>query len=144
MKYIFYLIIRYIIFYFYYNTNISMAKASYKFKLRNLCTPAGVYFLISVVSLVLVVIQNMTNGSDDNTLCVGTKVCSVGSKAVVFTLNAVYILFWTFILDMMCKSGYRKLSWFILLLPFILVLTLMAVVMVDEVAEDVSLKKKSD
>ena len=46
-------------------------------------------------------LQNLS--TDDNSLCVGNYECSVGNKLLVFILNGIYILFWTFILDLMCK-----------------------------------------
>jgi len=84
------------------------------FDLRNMCTPATIYFIISMIGLILIGINNLDN--NDN-LCVGNY-CYVGNS--IFVINALYVLFWTFILDLMCKSGYSSLSWFVLLLPFII------------------------
>ena len=90
----------------------------YNFNLKKLCTPSFIYFFISLFGLVLLGLQNLTN--DDTTLCVGNYNCSVGNKLAVFVINGIYILFWTFILDLMCKAGYNELSWFILLIPILL------------------------
>ena len=98
-----------------------------EFDLLNLCTPATIYFVISVISLILLGVGNLDN---NDKLCVGNYSCNVGNNTIVFVLNALYILFWTFILDLMCKSGYSNLSWFILLLPFILIFVFLAMVMV--------------
>ena len=98
-----------------------------EFDLLNLCTPATIYFIISVVSLILLGVGNLDNNEK---LCIGNYSCNVGNNTVIFVLNALYILFWTFILDLMCKSGYSNLSWFILLLPFILIFLVVAMVMV--------------
>jgi len=87
------------------------------FKLRNLCTPAMLYFFISIAGLLLIVINNI-NQSDN--LCVGPFECSVGNRVIIYIVNAIYILFWTLILDILCKSGWNNFSWFIFLLPFIL------------------------
>jgi hypothetical protein len=35
-------------------------------------------------------------------------------------MKILYVVFWTFILNALCSYGYYKLSWFLLLLPFIL------------------------
>lgn len=88
-----------------------------KFNLKKMCTPATIYFVISMILLVLL---GVTNLGDDEMLCVGNYRCHVGDKTMVFVINGLYILFWTFILDLMCKGGYSELSWFILLLPFVL------------------------
>ena len=53
-------------------------------------------------------------------ICVNNTKCDVGNKVVFFTVEGILILFWTFILDLLCKSGYKLLSWLLILLPFIL------------------------
>ncbi len=90
----------------------------YSLNLKKLCTPAMIYFVISVIGMLMLGIQNL-NG-ESNTLCVGTYKCNIANKMIVFLLNAIYILFWTFVLDLFCKAGYKQLSWFIVLIPIIL------------------------
>ena len=98
-----------------------------KFDLMKLCTPASIYFVISLVGLILLGVGNL---EDNERLCIGNYSCNVGNNTIVFVLNAIYILFWTFVLDLMCKSGYSNISWFVLLLPFILVFVFLAMVMI--------------
>lgn len=88
-------------------------------KLSKLCTPSYLYFVISMILLCILGIQNIMN-PDDSTFCIGMYECTSFNKVAVFAVQAIYILFWTFILDIMCKSGYTDLSWFIFLLPFLL------------------------
>ncbi len=97
------------------------------FDLRKLCTPSTIYF---VISLIFLIVMGLSNLNDTNRLCLGDYSCYVGNNTIVFLLNAVYILFWTFILDLMCKSGYSSLSWFILLLPFLLSFVFLALIMI--------------
>jgi len=87
------------------------------FSLKKLCTPAMIYFILSFVGLFLI---GMNNLKQRDMLCLGNLQCNVGNNVGIFILNAIYILFWTFILDLMCKNGWTDLSWFLLLLPFIL------------------------
>ena len=93
-------------------------KFNYSFNLKKLCTPAMIYFVLSAIGMFLLGLQNL-NG-ENNILCVGTYKCGIANKLIVFLLNAIYILFWTFVLDLFCKAGYKELSWFIVLIPFIL------------------------
>ena len=102
-----------------------MVKLRSKFDIMHLCTPATIYFVISIIGLILLGVSNLGN---EDRLCVGNYSCNVGSNTVVFVLNAVYILFWTFVLDLMCKNGYSILSWFVLLLPFILSFMFLAMI----------------
>ena len=96
-------------------------------KLKNLCTPAMLYFVLSLVILAIVGIQNI-NGNDES-LCMGQYECTVGSKTALFLLNVVYVLFWTFVLDLICKAGYSELSWFIFLIPFLLFFLFVGIIM---------------
>lgn len=89
------------------------------FDLTQMCRPATIYFVISVIALIFV---GLTNLEENQLLCIGMYDCYVGNTTAAFIFNALYILFWTFILDLMCKYGYSKLSWFILLLPFIIII----------------------
>lgn len=100
------------------------------FDLRDMCTPATLYFIISLIFLIILGVNNL---EDTERLCLGDYSCYVGNNAVVFLLNVIYILFWTFILDLMCKNGYSSLSWFVLLLPFVLSFILLALLMIKAV-----------
>jgi hypothetical protein len=39
---------------------------------------------------------------------------------LVLIINIIYVLFWTWILNLMCKDGHREIAWFLVLLPFVL------------------------
>jgi hypothetical protein len=97
------------------------------FDLRKMCTPATIYF---VISLVFLIVMGLYNLNETDRLCLGDYSCYVGNNTMVFLLNAIYIIFWTFILDLMCKNGYSSLSWFILLLPFLLSFIFLALIMI--------------
>lgn len=103
---------------------------SSSFDLRKMCTPATLYFVISLVFLIIMGVNNL---QDTERLCLGDYSCYVGNNTLVFFLNAIYILFWTFVLDLMCKNGYSTLSWFVLLLPFILSFLFLALIMIKAV-----------
>lgn len=85
--------------------------------LRNLCTPAYVYLVISVLAIIIMIIQNYGNV---NTYCVGSYSCSVTSTVLIFIIKVLYVLFWTWILNLICRSGSPNIAWFLVLLPFIL------------------------
>lgn len=102
-------------------------KLKYSFDLKKICTPSMIYFVISAFALALLGIQNL-NG-DDNTLCIGSYKCSIASKTMILALNALYVLFWTFVLDLFCKTGYKELSWFIVLIPFVLIFVFFGMIM---------------
>ena len=86
---------------------------------KSLCAPAYFYLVVSVVLVALLVVQNLLNGNS-NELCVGTYSCYVSNIVLVFALKAVYVAFWTFVLDALCKYGLKRVSWFLVLFPFVL------------------------
>tara|TARA_B110000483_G_C18207044_1_gene548392 strand:+ start:948 stop:1268 length:321 start_codon:yes stop_codon:yes gene_type:complete len=95
---------------------------------KNLCTPAYLYLVISVVAMITMMFQNAGN---TNTYCVGDYECPVPNTGLVFFSKGVYILFWTFILNAMCKAGYKNFSWFLVLIPFILMAILIGLLMLN-------------
>ena len=92
-------------------------------RIQALCNPAMFYLVISGISFLFILFQNLNN---PNEYCVGSMKCNTENKAVVFIGEVLYILFWTWLLDLICKGGYTKLAWFILFLPFILFFILLA------------------
>jgi hypothetical protein len=96
-------------------------------KVKSLCTPAYVYLVISVVGLVASMIQNSGNTT---TYCLGSFNCDVPDTKMVFLGKAVYIALWTFVLQQICKSGYKSVSWFIVLIPFVLMATMLGMVII--------------
>ena len=69
---------------------------------KNLCTPAFIYLLISVLAFIVIAIQNFGNTTK---YCVGQYECYVPNTFVMFVFKALYILFWTFILNSLCKQN---------------------------------------
>jgi uncharacterized membrane protein len=95
-------------------------------KLSKLCTPSYVYFIISVLGIVISAIQNMGNNKK---YTLGMFSCDVPSCILVFIMKILYILFWTWILNLMCKDGHSNIAWVLVLLPFILLFVIMGMVM---------------
>ena len=46
--------------------------------------------------------------------------CNISNILIVFVFKILYLLIWTIILNSLCIAGYKKLSWFLVLIPFIL------------------------
>ena len=82
-----------------------------------LCKPAKLYLFLSVFLLLSMIIQNL---GKNNVLCFGPLECYEVNKITLLLIKLLYIGFWTFILQMICKGGYTKISWALVLLPIIL------------------------
>ena len=102
--------------------------ANFPKSLKELCTPSLIYFVISVIALVLVLFQNLGN---TNSYHVGSFSCRVPSTAAVFIVKLIYILFWTYILNLICKDGHTTLSWLLILLPWLLLFVIMGILMLN-------------
>ena len=66
-----------------------------------LCTPARIYFAIAVI----VVIVELVNGFGIFTI----------------SIKLLFAFIWTFILGWLCKKGFSSISWFLVLLPYIII-----------------------
>ena len=95
--------------------------------IKKMCTPAIIYLLLSVFSLLVLVFSNLGNRT---TLCVGEYECPVDNVFVIFVVKALYIAFVTIVLDSLCKNGWGSLSWFLVFLPIILFFVILGLFMI--------------
>jgi hypothetical protein len=98
-------------------------------KLKDLCTPALIYFFISIFFLVIVFFQNL--GFQDS-YHIGDFSCKVPNTMLIFFIKLIYILFWTWVLNLICKDGYVGISWLLILFPFILLFVIIGLIMINK------------
>ncbi len=96
--------------------------------IKELCTPALLYFVISIVCLTLVLFQNLGNSNSYN---VGNFSCRVPNTALIFIIKFIYILFWTWVLNLICKDGHTTISWLLILFPWILLFVIIGLLMLN-------------
>ena len=87
--------------------------------IAKLCTPAAVYFWISMISIAIIFLQNLGNSG---VYSVGLYSARFKNITVLFIAKILYVLLWTWILHKICKYGYKSISWFLVLFPYILFL----------------------
>ena len=97
--------------------------------IKKLCTPAYVYLVVSVIAIVVLMFQNSGN---TDVYCMGAYECPVPNTALVFLIQFAYVAFWTFILDSVCKAGYKQFSWFLVLFPFLLFFVLLGMMIIAQ------------
>ncbi len=102
---------------------------SFPKKLKDLCTPALIYFVISIISWAIVLLQNLGNSSSYN---VGSFSCRVPSTIFVFIIKLIYIIFWTWVLNLICKDGNVGISWLLVLLPWLLLFVIIGMIMINK------------
>ena len=66
---------------------------------NKLCTPAKIYFGLSVLSCIIMLFNRIS-------------ILAIFSKLI-------FAFLWAFILGWLCSKGYTAISWFLVLLPFI-------------------------
>lgn len=86
---------------------------------RKLCEPAMLYLILSVIGLILIGIQNTVPQASKH-FCIGKYECDEVTKPTAFVMQGFYVLFWTWLLNLLCKNGFKTVSWFIVLFPFVL------------------------
>jgi hypothetical protein len=70
--------------------------------IKNLFTPAYIYILVSAFAILFALFSG------------------IGIFAVL--IKAIFVIFWTYVLNMLCKNGYKNVSWFLVLLPYFFIL----------------------
>jgi hypothetical protein len=68
---------------------------------NKLCTPAKIYFAIAVIASIFALFSGM--------------------RVMAVAIKLIFAFIWTFILEWLCKKGYKSLSWFLVLLPYIII-----------------------
>ena len=86
---------------------------------RQLCTPAKIYFGIAVIASIIGLFRGVPFGT--------------------ILMRLVFAFVWTYLLGWLCKKGFSYLSWFLVLLPFVLLFAIVGSLMVYQKRND---KKK--
>ncbi len=91
-------------------------------KFKELCSPSKFYFAVSILFLISSAIQNI---GCDNKYHLGHYSCPVSSTIILFAFKLGYILFWTWILNLVCKDGHKTIAWLLVLFPVLLMFVLL-------------------
>ena len=97
--------------------------------LSKLCPPSQLYFVLSTIAVVIMFLQNIGN---TNRYCISNFMfpCNTITFIFIFMIKMLFILFWTYILNLICKDGHQALSWFLVLLPVIVAVLVFMVLFV--------------
>lgn len=66
-----------------------------------LCTPAKIYFAIAVIAVIFGLFS--------------------GLSLMMAFWKLVFAFIWTYVLGWLCRKGYESISWFLVLLPYIII-----------------------
>ena len=95
---------------------------------NSLCTPAQLYLGISVLAVLTQCYQNV--GNPNMFACGLMKASTPINNIFYIAFEVLYVLGWTYLLNILCKKGYNQLSWLLVLLPFIAMFILIGLVIV--------------
>ena len=91
-----------------------------------LCAPAQIYLIVSVVMLVLsyfglsAISQQLSIHQSSSPVLQTLNFTYQKDSRTSYVVQGVFILLWTWVLSYLCKKGYTSLSWFLVLLPWVL------------------------
>ena len=68
---------------------------------KQLCTPAKIYFVIAVIACVIALFNGM--------------------RLTAVAVKLIFAFIWSFVLGWLCTKGFKTLSWFLVLLPYIII-----------------------
>ena len=85
--------------------------------LKNLCMPAMAYLALSIMTIFIMMFQNL---GDPASYCIGRYSCNVSDVNMLFLMKIVYVLFWTWIINIMCRDGFEGIAWVLVMLPYLL------------------------
>jgi hypothetical protein len=91
-----------------------------------LCTPAQIYLIVSFILIVLsyfglnAISQQITLNQSNNSFLQSLNFTYQKDARTSYVVQAVFIVLWTWVLSYLCKKGFSNLSWFLILLPWVL------------------------
>lgn len=97
-----------------------------------LCDPAKLYFVLATVSFIVVMLQNL---GDHGRFTLGSYSCRHPNPALLLLAQALYIVFWTWLLNVICKIN-KGISWVIVLFPYLLLFIALGIVLMHGIQKD--------
>jgi len=93
---------------------------------NKICTPAEIYLIISFILLVLTyfgmnaISQQITLNQANNSFLQSLNFTYQKDTRTSYIVQVTFIILWTWVLSYLCKKGFSNLSWFLVLLPWVL------------------------
>lgn len=104
-----------------------------------ICTPAQIYLIISVILLILsyfgmtAISQQLTLNQSGHPALHSLNFTYQKDTRTSYVVQAVLIVLWTWLLSYLCNKGYSQLSWFLVLLPWVLMFLAFFVYIIETV-----------
>lgn len=95
---------------------------------KNLCAPAQIYLALSILTTLTMCFQNI--GNPNIYACGLLKTRTPIHNMVYIALQFIYVIIWTYLLNMLCKKGFKTMSWILLLIPYIIMFILIGLIFI--------------
>jgi len=73
--------------------------------ISHICTPAMLYLVLSIITILGAMMTDFS--------------------VISILVKAIFVLIWTWFLNFLCSKGYGGISWFLVLLPFIMIIVVL-------------------
>ena len=104
-----------------------------------LCPPAQIYLVVSVIMLVLsyfglsAISHQLEMHQSGSPLLQSLNFTYQKDSRTSYVVQGVLIILWTWLLSYFCRTGYTSLSWFLVLLPWVLMFTAFFVYIINTI-----------
>jgi hypothetical protein len=91
-----------------------------------LCTPAQIYLIVSFILMVLsyfglnAISQQIALNQSSSSFLQSLNFTYQKDARTSYVVQAIFIVLWTWVLSYLCNKGFSNLSWFLILLPWVL------------------------
>jgi hypothetical protein len=86
-----------------------------------LCKPAKIYLVFSIIIFIVLIFQNYGNL---DYYCLGKLQCESPDLTLIYIIKALYVTFWTFVIQCLCDANQGTLAWLLVLFPIVLYIIL--------------------
>ena len=74
--------------------------------MNRLCSPALLYLIIAIISIIMGIVAK--------------------AQPITLVVKALFVVIWTWFLNFLCSLGHEGISWFLVVMPFVIMLVVVA------------------
>ena len=75
--------------------------------MNSLCSPALLFLILAIISVIMGIVAR--------------------AEPITLVVKALFIIVWTWFLNFLCSLGHEGISWFLVILPFIIMLAVICI-----------------
>jgi uncharacterized membrane protein (DUF441 family) len=74
--------------------------------MNRLCSPALLYLIIAIISIIMGIVAK--------------------AQPITLVVKALFVVIWTWFLNFLCSLGHEGISWFLVIMPFVIMLVVVS------------------